>query len=341
MKPEVSERLFIESLFNSSREKLGTSATSLQNIERLTGDASTRRYYRLHTEKHSFVVCLDNPLDTGENCFVKMQEFLEKQSVRVPKIHDKNIKKGYLLEEDLGDQTLLQYLSKISSRSEEKEIYKKVISILLEMHKIPITLIEQENLFQNKFDKEKFMEEIKFSTKYFLTKFLNIDDDKICLSIEHEFEKICERIANEKMVFTHRDYHSRNIMIKDDEYIVIDFQDARWGIPQYDLVSMLEDCYYLIDEGHKQELIQFYYDNLPSEIHGQNSFDKFMSLYNDMALQRVFKAIGSFSYIYETRKDLRYVKYIGFAMEKIKQIMLSNSEYGELRKILYKYYYES
>ena len=60
-----------------------------------------------------------------------------------------------------------------------------------------------------------------------------------------------------------------------------------------------------------------------------------------MAIQRVFKAIGSFTYIYHTRKDERYLKYIGFAMEKIKVYLLSNPKYDKLRTLLISVYYES
>ena len=159
--------------------------------------------------------------------------------------------------------------------------------------------------------------------------------------ILNEFKPICQRLEKQSMVFTHRDFHSRNIMVREEEFILIDFQDARWGIPQYDLVSMLEDCYYEINSENKAQLISYYYENLGNEVHGQKDFEEFSSLYHDMSLQRVFKAIGSFSYIYETRKDVRYVKNIGFAMEKLKTILFQSDSYTALRQILFKYYYES
>ena len=58
-----------------------------------------------------------------------------------------------------------------------------------------------------------------------------------------------------------------------------------------------------------------------------------------MTIQRVFKAIGSFSYIYATRKDERYLKYIGFGMEKLRTIMLQDDRYRSLSKHLFQIYY--
>ena len=141
------------------------------------------------------------------------------------------------------------------------------------------------------------------------------------------------------MVITHRDFHSRNIMVQGDQFIFIDFQDARWGIPQYDLVSLLEDCYYELDDKNRETLKRYYYDNLDPAIHGQKNFQEFLCLYEDMTIQRVFKAVGSFCYIYNWRKDERYLKYIGFAMEKIRKVMMDNPKYIDLKKKLFQHYY--
>lgn len=341
MKPEVSERLFIEQLFDKSKEKLDNPKIELENVERLTGDASTRRYYRLYTEDESFVACLDNASETNSNSFVSVQKFLSDYKIRVPKIYDINLRRGYILEEDLGDITLLQKLSTIKSKEEEFCAYENIIGSLLSLHKIPKEDVLKGNVFQHKFDFEKLNYEIEFTTDFFMRRFLKVEDQSVLDTVTNNFAAICKRISKEEMVLTHRDFHSRNIMVKNDEFVIIDFQDARLGLPQYDLVSILEDCYYELESENKRKLINYYYDNLPNEIHKQESFENFMSLYDDMALQRVFKAVGSFSYIYETRKDVRYIKYIGFAMEKIRTILLRNSKYDELRNSLFKYYYES
>jgi aminoglycoside/choline kinase family phosphotransferase len=340
MKPELSERLYIEELFNNSKKELSDDTLNLESIERLTGDASTRRYYRLFSEKISFVACLDNPTQEGANTFVNMQQFLSSYKIRVPKIYDKNPTKGYLLEEDLGDVTLLHHLASIENEQKEFEVYKSIIDSLLEMHKIEVN-DEMKKKVSLSFDYDKLISEIEFTDKFFFKRFLKVEDEKQSRDLVNFFSPICKRLSQEKMVFTHRDFHSRNVMVKDNEFVIIDFQDARLGIPQYDLVSMLEDCYYELTENNKEKLIHYYFEQLDLDIHRQESIENFNSLYNDMLLQRVFKAVGSFAYIYETRKDVRYVKYIGFAMEKIRKTMLKDSKYDDLRKLLFEIYYES
>jgi len=267
-----------------------------------------------------------------------VQQFLEKNKVKVPAILDHNLSRGYLLQEDLGNVTLLHHLSSITSVEEEFHIYKKIVDQLLELHRIPQTSVANPNLFKLKFDLQKYMDETRFTFKYFLNFFSKIQDENIVSELETLFEPIMQRLASQKMVITHRDFHSRNIMVKGDEFIFIDFQDARWGIPQYDLVSLLEDCYYDLNEENRQKLKDYYFDNLGSSVLGQ-SREEFESFYQDMLIQRVFKAVGSFCYIYNWRKDDRYLKYIGFAMEKIRKVMMDNPRYKPLKKKLFEHYY--
>lgn len=341
MKPEVSEQLFIEELFTSSERCLDEKSCEIMSIDRLTGDASTRRYYRIETSDNKYVACLDNPTEEGENTFVNVQEFLKKFDVRVPEIIDKNLSRGYLLEEDLGDTTLLNVLSTLENKEEEFEIYKKIIDELIKIHKIKKKDIETTEMNSLSFDYDKLISEIEFCVKHFIQNFLGVEDSKVSRDIISFFSPICRRLGEAQKLLTHRDFHSRNIMVKDDEFIIIDFQDARLGIPQYDLASLLDDCYYELERGNKEELLKYYYNSLNLSDYGQNSYEEFLDYYNDMVIQRTFKAIGSFAYIYGLRQDLRYVKYIGFAMEKLKGILLQKEKYSPLRKTLFKHYYES
>jgi aminoglycoside/choline kinase family phosphotransferase len=341
MKPEQTERFFIEELFNKTQDKAILRDEVLDEVDKLTGDASTRRYYRIFTNQNSYVVCLDNPFDgeVEKHPFLSVQQFLSENNIRVPGILDHNLSRGYLLEEDLGNVTLLQHIACINSRQEEFEIYKAIIDQLLVLHKISPEKIKNNHLFQLKFDYTKLMDETKFTFKYFFNFFNKCHDEVLISQLENLFDPIMRRLASQKMVITHRDFHSRNIMVKKGEYIFIDFQDARWGIPQYDLVSLLEDCYYDIDEGNREKLKRYYYDNLDVSIHGQKTYEDFLNLYRDMTIQRVFKAVGSFCYIYNWRKDDRYLKYIGFAMEKIRRTMMGMPQYEELMMRLFQNYY--
>ena len=203
------------------------------------------------------------------------------------------------------------------------------------MHSIPIEKYKNLNFYNLSFNEDKLMSEVDFTNQHFINNYLNYSvTDEESNFIRSSFVEICRLIVGEKMIFTHRDYHSRNLMSVDDELVVIDFQDARMGAPQYDLVSLLEDCYYQLSERNKEKLLLKYIESFPTL-----DFERFHFIYDLMAIQRIYKAVGSFSYIYFTKSDKRYLKYIGYGMEKIKSILMKYPEYSELRKTIFNIYY--
>ena len=342
MKPELSERILVEELFKKTIGKNLLLDDIIENIEKLTGDASTRKYYRIWTSTTSYVVCLDNPTTdpNDEPTFLKMQRILHQENVRVPLIYDKDLGTGYILEEDLGDVTFLKDIAQISTKAEEFLLYKNSIDLMAGIHNIDTSKYKNEFFTELAFDTEKLYAEMEFTKKYFLKIYLGLDITTP--GVEALYKRLydmCYMLSNEPRVLVHRDYHSRNLMIKNNEQVVIDFQDARMGTPLYDLVSLLEDCYYQLNQSNKEKLILYYYQEYFLKIDPNKSIEQFMYVYDMMAIQRVFKAIGSFAYIYADRKDLRYVKYIGYAFEKVRSFMLSHEDFSKERKILSSLYY--
>ena len=342
MRPEQAESLFVETLFKKTVDQKKIKTCQLQEIEILTGDASTRRYYRVLTTDISYVVCLDQPIleSNDEYDFIKVGKALSSNGVKVPMIYDVDIRRGYILEEDLGNITLLQRLAEINDLNGELELYKPCIDLLTKIHSIKIDQYKEHSFTKLVFDQEKLMSEVLFSIKFFLRKFMkyNISSEDEA-TIVSSFVDICNIIAGRDKVFTHRDYHSRNLMAQNGDITTIDFQDARLGIPQYDLCSLLDDCYYNISIENVEKLKKYYWDTIKDKNFKKNGFDDFLYLYDLMMIQRIFKAIGSFSYIYALREDVRYIKYIGYSFEKMKRVLLKYPKYNNLRKILSKFYY--
>lgn len=341
MKPEQTENLYVETLLRRSAESGVIENSKDFNVEKLTGDASTRRYYRVNADNISYVVCLDYPQDKSENTFTEVQKILKENSCRVPEVYEKRLKKGYILEEDLGDETFLKLISRTKSYEQELEIYRQAVDLLIKIHRVPIEKYPSAVFNSYCFDQKKYLEEIELTNKSFLEGYLGskvTPEDYIV--INENFSKITHQISRYKMLLTHRDYHSRNLMFKDNVLVAIDFQDARRGVPQYDLVSLIEDCYYKISDENKKFLKDYYWNSFLKDSQAGQSYEEFLNVYDLVAIQRIYKAIGSFSNIYITRTDARYLKYIGGAFENLKEILLRN-KYDELSLVLAKYYYDS
>lgn len=303
----------------------------------LAGDASSRRYLDVRFEDQSMIVCLTNPEDQKQNeDFVFWQSEYEKRDVLVPKIY--HYEKGYILQENLGSKTLLNDQSYISELDLIKR-YEKTIDSLIKIQRIPTDL--KPDIIS--FDDKKLNFEIDFTRKYFIEKFLKVEKST-ALEISKSFDLILQNLLTQNTVTTHRDFHSKNIMINEkSEIVVIDFQDTMLGVAQYDLCSLLDDCYTAIAGESKIKLLKYYW-NKTKDLEGFYKYDdykNFMKVYNYTKIQRLYKAIGSFTYHWETKNNPFYLKYVGHAMEKIKLTLNQTPELESLRKLLLGAYYEN
>jgi len=157
--------------------------------------------------------------------------------------------------------------------------------------------------------------------------------------------EICQFLADQPTVLAHRDFHSRNIMVApgDEEgserLVMIDFQDARMGPAQYDLVSLLRDSYYQLEEAQIRRLIDYYIARREALSGEKIDLELFFDVFDLMAVQRNFKAIGSFASFLNRRGNATYLKYIGNTFENIRRTLLKHPKYADLREVLFHYYY--
>jgi aminoglycoside/choline kinase family phosphotransferase len=329
---------------------------SLESVEKIPGDASSRKYYRVLFKQVSqeavaqsrMVSCIvmktDPFVQQGLDLpFLQIRAHLESCGVRVPRVYDVDPARGLVLLEDLGDVTLLRQLQEVSSPEVERHAYEKVIDGLVQLHvkagpqfanAVARTNIEG---FRLRFDVEKLMWEVGFTVEHFyeqhLKRKIRDEDRRVLLQ---GFTEICTKLAAEPVVLTHRDFHSRNVMHHHGEYVMIDFQDARMGPPQYDLASLLKDSYYQLEEQQVQRLLDYYIARFEA-VSGTRI--RRNELFDLMSVQRNFKAIGSFASFLNRRGDATYLKYIGNTFENIRRTLLKYPAYSGLREVLFHYYY--
>lgn len=327
---------------NISRGKGILPNTDPSEATLLAGDGSTRNYWRAIYGNEGVVVCLDKTENrqTMVRNFLAVYKAYQENKVRIPEIYDHDIEQGYILQEDLGNNSLANALSQVSSVPEEYALYQKIVDQLIQIHAISSERYERSPFTQLSFDVEKLMWEVNFTLTHFIEGHLGVHlNEKEKNIILETYQTICSKLAEQKRVVTHRDFHSRNIMVKNRDLAIIDFQDCRMGIPQYDLVSLLDDCYYKIHSENYFRLKRYYWDKFLSQRGLQNSWDEFIYLYDLMMIQRTFKALGSFGYISKTKNNPKFIRYIGYSFENLRGTLSKYSEFSPLRKTLAGLYY--
>lgn len=319
----------------------------IQSIERLPGDASMRQYYRIRTTDGVFIVMKVAPFveEGAEYRFLAVQRYLHSINIPVPEVYDYDARQGFVLLEDLGDQTLLHRLKSVNNQRFEKKIYEGAIDVLLSLQlNVKGAKKIQAPFFQERFTYEKLLWEVENTYDHFyrrqLSRKIRPKDKKI---IFDGFGKICKTLSKQPVVLAHRDFHSRNIMVskkgKRERMFLIDFQDARMGPAQYDLASLLKDSYYQLSETQVDSLLAYYLENWISSSKKKVSKDHFREIFDYMSIQRNFKAIGSFASFLNNRGNATYLKYIGNTFENIRRVLLRYPKFSDLREVIFYYYY--
>lgn len=202
----------------------------------LPGGWSARHIYRVTTPTNSFIL-VDSSAELIElKYFVAIDQALANQQVNVPKIMAVDFDLGYLLETDFGDVSLFSQLNSQNCN----QWYQQAVTELQRIQQChSIT-----GYALSSFDAAACRFEWKLFTEYYLQARHHVNLEQYRTRLGRVWVLLFETLREQPQVFVHRDYHSQNLMIVDEDKLgVIDFQGAKWGPITYDLVSLLKDCY--------------------------------------------------------------------------------------------------
>ena len=266
-------------------------------VVRIKGDASNRQYFRVFLPKGTRIACID-PAFRGmapeEYPFLAVGKLLAENGVRVPQVLAVDSPNGLLLLEDCGDRMLQDEVELLDPGALVAR-YREIIDILVKIQSIAP---DGTAPFSLSFDHEKLMFEFDFFIRHALQGlFSGVLDEGAITLLRREFETIAGLLVQPgHFVLNHRDFHSRNIMLFGEEPVVIDFQDARLGLPQYDAVSLLRDSYVKLDSEMVDALKEYHFRELEKRGRISMGFDEYLRYFDLMAFQRNVKALGTFCY---------------------------------------------
>jgi aminoglycoside/choline kinase family phosphotransferase len=304
-------------------------------VYQLAGDASNRKYYRVIKENQSWVLMSWEPFNAKEYPFLSVLNHFAKNKIRVPEVLSMSEKEGLVLLEDLGDLTLERKFWESQNQDHSMSFYKMAIDEAIKIHFLATKDKSDSTAFKVKFDTEKFLWEMNYGKDNLLKGICKFQpSEKIENELVGVFTKICQRLDAEPKYIAHRDYHSRNLMIKLNEIRVIDFQDARLGPIQYDLISLLRDSYVNLSDETTSTLIEDYLTKAKDFLPRDFSREHFDKIYEVQGIQRCFKACGSFSSFYVQRGDTRYLKYISHTLKRVLSGLTQFPEYKLFADIL-------
>jgi len=252
--------------------------------------------------------------------FANVHAHLQASNVPVPRLHYYDHDAGLLFLEDLSDVTL-----ELAVRDADQHVihtlYTQAIDILIRMHTNASRQDQTSQpciAFGRMFDVPLLMWEFDHFIEYgIVARHGRVMCSNDFLPLKEEFQKIAELITSQPRVFTHRDYHSRNLMVHGNQIGILDFQDALMGPAAYDLASLLRDAYIQLNEDLVEELVMRYINGIPKNFIGDVA--EFRRIFDFTSIQRNLKAAGRFVYISRVKHNSKFLADIPRTLGYVKQ----------------------
>jgi len=306
--------------------------------EILPGDGSKRIFYRLSNNQGSFIVMANPPLkknvEKENSSYLKIGEHLFSKGIPVACIYRYDLDHGWFIMEDLGTTSLQEIACNSNNRI---GIYKRVIELLIQVQLEGKKDFNLEWCYHTKRYNRFIME--KFESDYFLTYFLKKlhglkqNLDKLKSSFKHLSYNASLADSN---FFLHRDFQSRNIIIRGDKIGLVDWQGGRLGPLQYDLASLLIDPYVGLKKEETMFLYDYYIKLLEKRLPGTSG--SFSVYYPYIAIQRNLQILGAFSYLSKIQGKNRFLVYISPALQSLEGLLkkLDEAKLDPLKNLIRK-----
>jgi len=215
--------------------------------------------------------------------------------------------------EDLGDTDLWSFQK--TSWENRRALYQKTLIIVRRLHSFPEKDFAPGRVRLMKgFGPDLYRWERDYFREHFVRSFCGIEPEpSFEPELESELSALGERLSGTMRCLVHRDLQSRNVMIRDGEPFLIDFQGMRFGSPFYDLGSLLCDPYANFSDRERDELLSFYYGLSK----GNLDWATFQNYFWEASAQRLMQALGAYGFL-GLRKGLKaFLEHIPAALRNL------------------------
>ena len=311
------------------RANLASTAT---RVEPLHGDASSRAYVRVAPPGRPAVVLVLHPQPFAADTLpqIVVGALFRRLGIPTPAVLDQAADLGILAVEDLGDETLQSWMEGGGGR-DPAALYREAIGYIATLQTGGASLRTEDALpFNLAFDVAKLTWELDFFRSEFLEAHRRVRLSPAAAgALPGELAALAGELAAEPRVLCHRDYHCRNLMVRNDRLVVIDFQDARLGPGTYDLVSLLRDCYVDLPEKLAAALTRQFLVAVPA----QRTPD-FQARFDLMSVQRHLKALGTFGHQVARLGRPHFAEPVPRTLAHLRRTLHAYPRFDRLRELL-------
>jgi aminoglycoside/choline kinase family phosphotransferase len=251
--------------------------------------------------------------------FLEFSRHFRRHGLPVPEIYIEDLKEDAYLEEDLGDTTLFDFLTRNRAGEtvtpEAVETYRKVVAVL------PRFQVEAGRDLNYKvcyprasFDRQSINWDLNYFKYYFL-RLAGIPFNEQAL--EHDFARLTKFLLSaDHDYFLYRDFQSRNIMLRNGQPYFLDYQGGRKGALQYDIASLLFDGKADLPPELREQLLHHYLECLAAFV--PVTREAFMEHYYAYVYVRIMQALGAYGFRGFYERKAHFLQSVPYALKNVR-----------------------
>jgi N-acetylmuramate 1-kinase len=283
-----------EDMSRFAREAAGLPDDAALECTALSARGSDRTFYRVTWDADQTCILIHYNPGRAENAYyAEITGFLSSIGVPAPRLIRHDPDNCLLLMEDMGNKDL--WAARDAPWDTRRDLYRKTLVIVRRLHSFPEKEFPSDRVrLMEAFGPGLYQWEREYFKEHFVRGALGLDiAPGLENDIEEELSALAGRLSETPRCLVHRDLQSQNVMVRDGEPYLIDFQGMRFGSPFYDLGSLLGDPYVEFSVSEIEELLFYYYETGKGDI----EWPAFQDLFWDASAQRLMQALGAYGFL--------------------------------------------
>ena len=317
---EDSGKRFMDILRKLFEQHFRVPPTRVQPLQGELG-GSGRKIIRLASDTQSAVGILYGVRE--ENiAFLEFSQHFRRHGLPVPEIYAADLDEGAYLEEDLGDTTLFEFLSRNRSAAniapEVVEAYRKTVAVLPRFQVQAGRDLDYSVCYPcGSFDGQSIAWDLNYFKYYFLRLAAIPFSEQ---ALENDFRRLTEFLLSApRDYFLYRDFQSRNVLLRNGEPYFVDYQGGRKGALQYDIASLLFDAKADLPPDIRQQLLDDYLDCLSGFLDLDR--EAFLHYYYAYVYVRIMQALGAYGFRGFYERKTHFLQSVPYALKNVRWLL--------------------
>lgn len=290
---------------------------------------SDRKFYRVRCSPEQTIILVKYNLEREENRhYVEIAGFLAEHRIHAPRIYFHDPAEGLIWIEDLGKNDLWSYRDE--SWLVRRAFYESALDEIVKLHCLSeeAGCAIQKNL-PAAFDAALYRWEQNYFFENCLGRYFGVEEKKLSELTElPALHEIAARLGDRARVLVHRDFQSQNIIVRNAQAHLIDFQGMRPGLAEYDLASLLFDPYVTFSRAECEELLAAYEAKRNAALSPVSA--QFREIFRLCGIQRLMQALGAYGFLGLVKGNKTFLNHVPAAMTSLRSLV---GEIDDLQKL--------